>query len=245
VTTRTPGESHTRVLQHGVIPGIKIPYKHSALEQYLTEDRALRTEMMINNPRDFDQNRGIAHVADLVALGQRLNARLLEQETVTQDCFVSLETVRCLGRSALDPQGQRAAALRFGDRRVRALRGALATFGLIPEGLSNKTLRRRIPDLLGVPASAYSGAKMSDGLRRLRLKGLVVRVPKTHQDVLSELGTKVAVFFTKLYTRLYRPSLAALVPAQPLPSPLAQALTTGSDLIQSALIEAHLVPSES
>jgi len=35
-----------------------------------------------------------------------------------------------------------------------ALVGALANFGLIPEGLSNKTLRKRIPGLLGVPASA-------------------------------------------------------------------------------------------
>jgi hypothetical protein len=245
VTKRTPSEFHTRVLQHGVIPSIKIHYKHSSLKQYLKDDRALRTEMMINNPYDFDCPRGIAHFADLVALGQTFNDRLLDQEHVAQDCFVNLETVRRLGQSTLDPQGQRASALRFGDRRVMALFGALATFGLIPEGLSNKTLRRRIPDLLGVPASAYSGAQMSYDLRRLRLKGLVARVPRTHHYVLTALGIKVAVFFTKLYTRLYRPGLAALVPAQPLPSPLAQALSAVADLVQSALSEAHLVPAES
>ena len=126
-----------------------------------------------------------------------------------------------------------------------ALLGALANFGLIPSGLSNKTLRQYIPDLLAVPASAYSGAQMSYDLRRLRLKGLIVRVPKTQQYVLTELGAKVAVFFTKLYTRVYRPGLAALVPAQPLPFPLAQALTTVSALVQSALMEAHVVPTES
>jgi hypothetical protein len=63
--------------------------------------------------------------------------------------------------------------------------------------------------------------------------------------VLTGLGSKVAVFVTKLYTRLYRPDLAALVPAQPLPSPLAQALTTVSDLVQSAIMQAHVVPAES
>jgi hypothetical protein len=245
VTKRTPSEFHTQVIQHGVIPSIKIHYKHSSLKQYLKDDRALRTEMMINNPYDFGCKRGIGHFADLVTLGQTFNDRLLAQEQVTQDCFVGLETVRRLGESSLDVQGHRASALRFGDRRVMALLGALATFGLIPEGLSNKTLRRRIPDLLGVPASAYSGAQMSYDLRRLRLKGLVVRVPKTHSYVLTELGTKVAVFFTKLYTRVYRPGLAALVPAQPLPSPLAQALSTVSDLVQAALLEAHLAPTES
>ena len=126
-----------------------------------------------------------------------------------------------------------------------ALFGALATLGLIPEGLAHKTLRQRIPDLLGVPTSAYSGAQMSDDLRRLRLKGLVARVPRTHQYVLTALGIEVAVFFTQLSTRRYRPGLAALVPAQPLPSPLAQAVSAVADLVQSALTEAHVVPAGS
>src|SRR5262249_31944521 len=154
---------------------------------------------MINNPYDFGCPRGIAHFADLVALGQRFNERLLAQEQVPDDCFVGLETARSLGQSTIDSHGQRAAALRFGDRRVMALLGALANFGLIPGGLSNKTLRQRIPDLLGVPANAYSAAQMSYDLRRLRLKGLVARVPKTQQYVLTEPGVKVAVFFTTLY----------------------------------------------
>jgi hypothetical protein len=245
VTKRTPSEFQTQVLQHGVIPSIKIHYKHSSLKQYLKEDLALRTEMMINNPYDFGCPRGIAHFADLVALGQTFNDRLLDHEEVPQDCFVNLETVRRLGQSTLDAQGQRASALRFGDHRVMALLGALTNFGLIVGGLSNKTLRRYIPDLLEVPAGAYSGAHMSYDLRRLRLKGLITRVPRSQRYILTELGTKVAVFFTKLYTRVYRPGLAALAPSQPLPSLLAQALTTVSDLIQSALLEAHVIPTES
>jgi hypothetical protein len=245
VTKRTPREFPTQVLQHGVIPRIKIHDKHSSLKQYLKEDRALRTEMMINNPYDFACPRGIAHFADLVTLGQRFNDRLLDREQVSHDCFVSLEAVRQLGQSTVDAQGQRASALRFGDQRVMALLGALTNFGLIPGGLSNKTLRRYIPDLLAVPASTYTGAHMSYDLRRLRLKGLVARVPKSQRYVLTELGTKVAVFFTKLYTRVYRPGLAALVPAHSFPSPLAQALTTVSDLVQAALLAAHVIPIES
>jgi hypothetical protein len=31
VTKRTPREFHTQVIQHGVIPSMKIHYKHSAL----------------------------------------------------------------------------------------------------------------------------------------------------------------------------------------------------------------------
>jgi len=49
----------------------------------------------------------------LVALGQKFNERLLEQERVSQDCFVPLEQVRHLAQSTVDEHGQRASALRL------------------------------------------------------------------------------------------------------------------------------------
>jgi len=52
VTKRTPSEFCTHVLHHGVMPGIHIHDKHSALKQCHKEGRALRTETMINNPQD-------------------------------------------------------------------------------------------------------------------------------------------------------------------------------------------------
>jgi hypothetical protein len=243
VTKRTPSEFYTQVIQYGVVPSFRIHYKHSALKQYLKDDRALRTEMMINNPQDFGSNRGIVQFDALVALGQKFNDRLLEQERVSQDCFVPLDEVRRLGQSTVDARGQRASALRFGDQRVMAVMAALATFGHIPAGLSNKSLRQPISDLLGVPSTEYPSTRMCYDLRRLRLKGLVSRVPKSHGYVLTELGAKVAVFFTKLYTLLFRPGLAALVPDQQMPSQLAQALVNVSDLIQLAIRDAQLVPA--
>ena len=101
VTKRTPSEFCTHVLQHGVLPGIRIHYKHSALKQYLLkqylkEGRALRTETMINNPQDFASKRGIAQFDALVALGHTINRRLLMVEEISQDCFIALESVRRL-----------------------------------------------------------------------------------------------------------------------------------------------------
>src|SRR5262249_2049367 len=161
-------------------------------------------------PRDFDSPRGIARFDALVALGHRCNDRLLEQERLSQDCFVPLEQVRQLGRSTVDAVGQRAPALRFGDPRVMAVLAALAGFGHLPGQLSNKQLRQAVSDLLTAPAGGSTSAQMSYDLRRLRLKGLVERVPKSHAYVLTELGAKVAVFFTKLHQRVFRPGLGAI-----------------------------------
>ena len=74
---------------------------------------------------------------------------------------------------------------------------------------------------------------MTYDLRRLRLKQLIERIGKSYRYRLTELGIKVVTFFTKLYQRLFRPGLAALLPQQRYPSDLAQALNKVSDVIQS------------
>ena len=239
VTKRTPSEFHTRVIREGVLPSIRIRYKHSALKQYLKDGYALRTEMMINNPKDFGVNRGLTNFSTLVELGRQFNRRLLEQERISQDCFVPLDEIRRLGQPTLE-EGQRASALRFGDKRVMALLAALARFAYIPGEVTNKTLRQSVAQLLGVPPEAYSSAKMSYDLRRLRLKGLIERLPRSHRYVLTTLGIRVVIFFTKLYERLFRPGLAALVPEQPQPPDLAQALNTVTNVIQSWVDAASL-----
>ena len=195
---------------------------------------------MINNAGDFDMRRGIKHFDEFVQLGRRFNNRLLEQERLSQDCFVSLEAMRRLGQSTTNERGERASALRFADQRVMAVMGALSNFALIPGELSNKALRQRIADLMGLPPTEYCSAQMSYDLRRFRLKGLIVRIPHSHTYVLTEFGTKVAVFFTKLYARLFRPGLAALVPNQSTPSNLARALAEVSNIIHSLFQESLL-----
>jgi hypothetical protein len=173
---------------------------------------------MINNPGDFGSPRGIAHFDALVALGHTLNGRLLATARLSQDCFVPLEAVRPLGQPTVDARGRRAPALRFGDPRVMAVLAAVAQRAHLPAGLANRTLRPQVAALLGLPLSAYSSARMSYDLRRLRLKGLLRRRPKSHAYALTPLGARVAVFFTKLYARCFRPGLAALVPDQPRPA---------------------------
>ena len=50
---------------------------------------------------------------------------------------------------------------------------------------------------------------MSYDLRRLRLHGLIQRLPHSNTYVLTSEGVRVAVFYTKLQNRLLRPLLDA------------------------------------
>ena len=101
--------------------------------------------------------------------------------------------------------------MRFGDPRVMALLGALCV-GLNALGFTNRSLRAQVSRLLG---AAYTVNQMSYDLGRLRLNGLIERIPDTNTYVLTADGQRVAIFYTKVHNRLLRPLLAANQPPAP------------------------------
>jgi len=54
---------------------------------------------------------------------------------------------------------------------------------------------------------------LSYELRRLRLHGLIERLPKTHRYVLTDEGLRTALFYSRVYARTPRPAMAPLIPA--------------------------------
>jgi len=101
-----------------------------------------------------------------------------------------------------------------------ALAGALSLTLSGACGITNKSLRALTARLLG---ASYSPSQMTYDLRRLRLNGLIRRIPHTHTYALTPDGTRIAIFYTKLYNRLLRPLAAADQPQAP--PALRQALT--------------------
>ena len=77
---------------------------------------------------------------------------------------------------------QRASALRFADPRAQALLAAIASFRLLPGGFTNQSpaTRNTGPSArLGVSVDQYDTGRMTYDLRRLRLHGLIERIPHT------------------------------------------------------------------
>jgi hypothetical protein len=107
---------------------------------------------------------------------------------------------------------------------VRNAHQALTGFAHLPRGFRNRDLRPRVEAMLGRP---YSTSQMTYDLRRLRLKGVIHRIPQTHRYTATSYGLKVAFFFAKLYLRILRPQWPALLPVDDqLPRPLRAALNT-------------------
>lgn len=198
-------------------PSLHVEYKSSHAKQYFKEHRALRTEFTINNPRDFWVRKGLTNLPHLRDLGQQVTRKLLEVERVSHHCVLTQDALDRLQQPTI-ASGQRVSALRFGDPRVMAVLQALCGFTHLPRGFHNRELRPHVDALLGRP---YTSAQMTYDLRRLRLKGLIHRIPKTHRYTATSYGLKVAFFYAKLYLRIFRPNWDALLPdADGLPRPL-------------------------
>ena len=64
---------------------------------------------------------------------------------------------------------------------VQALFSALLVFRLLPRGFSNRDLRDHWAPLLGKAPADMTPGQMTYHLRRLRLHGLIERIPGTHR----------------------------------------------------------------
>jgi hypothetical protein len=105
-------------------------------------------------------------------------------------------------------------------------------------GITNKSLRALMTGLLD--GTAYTTNQASYDLTRLRLNGLITRVPGRNLYRLTSDGLRFAIFYTKIHDRLLRPLLAANEP--PAPPPLRNALHTIDIHITKTIDHARLRP---
>jgi hypothetical protein len=217
-TTKEP--FRTRIFGAGTEVKMDFVYKHSRVKQYLKEGRALRIETVINKPWDLSIRSRLEHLPELVEKARQVNHRVLMIERAGQGCAIGSALFERTHQPYIR-EGQRTGAFRFGDSRAMALAGALCVTLHAVAGFTNQSLRGLVAGLLG---SDYGTNQMTYDLRRLRLHGLISRVPHTNTYVLTPEGVRIAVFYTKLRDRLLRPLLVADSP--PAPLELRRALAT-------------------
>jgi hypothetical protein len=238
IQRNTPSRFRTRIITQGVTPSLHIDYKHSRIKQYHKLGRALRTETTINDTRDFGVRRRLVNLPKLRRVGFQANRRLLDAQRVSHDCALGEDALRRITQP-VTVGGERAAALRFPDARVQALLNAIVLFCLLPRGFCNRDLRQHVAELLGKSPGELSAGSMTYDLRRLRLHGLIERIPKTHRYKPTSFGLRAAIFLARLYGRALRPGLALLQP-QAQASPLKRSFLALDDSLRRWHDEARI-----
>jgi len=211
ITRRTPGSFRTRVVTQDVTPSLNAYYKNTRIKQYHKENRALRTETTINNTYDFGIGRRLVNLPTLREVGFAANRRLLDVERLSHDCMLAEDAFQAIN-SPVAQGRQRASGLRFADVRVHALWHAIILFRQLADGFRAADLRRHLAAWSGRDADTISQGAITYQLRRLRLHGLIERLPKSSRYRATSFGLRAALFFTRAYNRLLRPGLAAALP---------------------------------
>jgi len=243
VTKKTPGEFRTRVIQDGVHPSLHIDYKNFDLKQYFKEGRGCRTEGTFRNPKDFGVNKGLTNLPYLQKIGRQINRRLLEVERISHNSGLSGDSIQRVVQPAVTEDGKKAPGLKFGQPRVMALFLALTLFQHLIDGFRNRDFRQQVADLLGVTLEQYTAHQMTYDLRRLRLKGLIYRPPKTNRYFVTPYGWKVARMFSRLEGRVFRPAMAMFTANDAvLPFPLKRALSRVDAQLDALIYEAFPLP---
>ncbi|MGH2363145.1 MAG: hypothetical protein ACRDHX_00645 [Chloroflexota bacterium] len=158
-------------------PPLSCVYKSTRLKQYFKEQRALRTETVISDTRDFGIGRRVNrhNWQALRAVGDNANRRLCDVQATDAWPAPDVATFAQVTQPSTTADGLQAPSLRFGDPRVMALLSALLGFCHLFAGFTNQQLVHLVSTLLDAP---YTTRQATYDLRRLRRKGLIQRLPQ-------------------------------------------------------------------
>ncbi|MDQ6687689.1 MAG: hypothetical protein M3Z50_08795, partial [Actinomycetota bacterium] len=173
------------------------------------QEVALRTETTINDTRDFGIGKRLTNLAALRQIGFPANRRLLKVQRTSSDPILGADTYNQVCQP-VHVDGQRVPALRFEHPVTQALFAALIVCHLLPTGFANRDLRGFLAPLLGLPAESMTPGRMTYHLRRLRLHGLIERIPHTHRYTVTDFGLGAAVVLHRAYARFTATAMADL-----------------------------------
>jgi hypothetical protein len=216
----TPGRFRTRVITEGVTPSLHVDYKNAKIKQYHKLGKAIRTETTVNDTRDFGIGRRLTNLPALRQIGFSANRRLLGAQILSHDPIAGADALAQVTDPVITPAGTRVAGLRLTDQRSLALLAVLCVFRLLPHGFTNADLRHHLAPLLGKTPELMTSGQITYDLRRMRLHGLIQRVPGTFRYQVTGTGLRCARYLTRLHDRLLRTGLAQLTDPDP-PAPAA------------------------
>jgi len=104
ISKQTPGTFRTKVITKGVDPQL-VCYKASRIKQYFKEHRALRTETVVGDTRDFGIGRRVTsdNWRALRAAGEQANRRLCDAQAADARPAPDLVTLQHVTRPSVTP----------------------------------------------------------------------------------------------------------------------------------------------
>ncbi len=194
----------------------KLDFGRLTLKAYTKGERVLRFEAIAHNTRELHCGRVLAHFGEVVSRLRAILERALAVLRGMERAFVSDDTLERLPRPATVGR-TRVGGVDIGRPRTRtALRAALA-LAAAPHGFTAGELATKVLELGGPALAAYDSRRAAYDLKKMRGKGLVTRIERSHRYELLPDGVATITALVVLREEVLRPLLAATAhPIEPI-----------------------------
>ena len=194
-------------------PVIRSHYGNGFVKPYVRDHLLLRREPASNNVNDYGCKKA---VENLPHLRQKMSSVIDNYHNVQPDIletFVDRGQLHKLAEPTVRPNGKRVPGRKLDHPRQLALRHALVRFSHIAaqNTFTTPEIYADTRAALEVSPNDYSLASLRYDLSKLRVKGLVERVPRSRRYRWLRDGYSVCLVFLKLFERVYAPLTAGLL----------------------------------
>jgi hypothetical protein len=189
--------------------------RHSFLKAYEKAATFLRLEIVCNNLKDFRLKKTLPHLAAVRLRFQEITDRFAEVKARHLNVHGQLDLVARLAKPVVQGRTKVPGIKLENTRLMRILEvllqkasGHLRTWG-------SAQLHAAILDQFHLKSSAYTIHQLRYDIRKLRLHGLIERIPGTYCYRFTSSGQKAAILLIQIRNRIYGPLAYGLLRHRP------------------------------
>jgi hypothetical protein len=192
-------------------------YKNSFLKQYEKAATFLRQEIVCNNLKDFGLKKTLRHWAPVRERFQQITDRFAQTQAQLLNVHGQFDVLARLAKPVLQGKTKVAGIKLENTRLMRLLELLMQGAGGHFRQWTTARLREAFLEAYQIKPKAYTLTQLRYDVRKLRLHGLIERVPKSYAYRFTSKGTKLSILLVQLRKRLYGPLGFGLLRTRPNP----------------------------
>jgi hypothetical protein len=192
-------------------------YKNSFLKQYEKAATFLRQEIVCNNLKDFGLKKTLKHWEPVRERFQQITDRFAQTQAEHLNVHGQFDVLARLAKPVLQGKTKVAGIKLENTRLMRLLELLLQGAGGHLRKWTTAQLHQGVLDAYQIKPKDYTLTQLRYDVRKLRIHGLIERVPKSYAYRYTPKGTKLSILLVQLRKRLYGPLGFALFRTRPNP----------------------------
>jgi hypothetical protein len=192
-------------------------YKNSFLKQYEKAATFLRQEIVCNNLKDFGLKKTLPHWQPLRERFEQITDRFAQTQAEHLNVHGQFDVLARLAKPLIQGKTKVAGIKLENTRLMRLLELLMQGAGGHFRKWTTSQLHQAVLDACNLKPKDYTLTQLRYDVRKLRLHGLIERLPKSYAYRFTPKGTKLSILLVQLRKRIYGPLAFGLFRARPNP----------------------------